>query len=473
MVDAPTDLRVATIDVDDSPLRRERSRSRESRSASKPMKERVPRLFPSSCTRASGSWPWSNARRARAASPPSLPDDHVLSRVFGGEFSKADSIGLQQPKERVHMQLKSSVLLVLCAATAQGAFAQTVLADLGGGGTAQALNDQGQVVGMVFDPVNHVPLPARWNNGVLSVLDTGTFGEAQSLNIGPDGRFVAGKGGEVYISPAGRPVVWDEAGTLRVLPDLGFGGVATGVNNLGVVVGVVYDSDFTSRAARWSANGTLQLLPTINSTERFSGALEINSSGNIAGFSYNEPFYEVAVRWGAQGPVLLDDAAWNFGRALAIAENDSVLYISQSRTTFAQTWFTQRPDGVRTVVQPLEPSLHFTAKDINSAQNVVGFGSVPNSDDPIRIRAAVWVEGQPQVLPVPNEATYSMAYGINEAGGVAGVLYDTLTNSVVAVTWAPVPGSGSQAVTVPDWDPSAKASVESLQVEKGSRKSKR
>ena len=371
------------------------------------------------------------------------------------------------------MQFDSKVLLVLCAMTAQSALAQTVLPDLGGGGSGQALEDKGQVVGIVVDPVSQLPLPARWNNGVLSVLDTGTFGEAQPLNISPDGRFVAGKGGDVYITPAGRPVVWNEAGTLRVLADLGFGGVATGVNDLGVAVGIVYDFDMTSRAARWSANGTLQLLPVINSSERFSGALEINSAGHIAGFSYNEPFYEVAVRWGTQGPILLDDALWNFGRAIAIAENDSVLFISQSRTTFAQTWFTARPDGVRTVVQPLDPSLHFTARDVNSAQNVVGFGSVPNSADPIRIRAAVWVQGQPQLLPVPNEATYSMAHGINEAGGVAGVLHDTVTDSVVAVTWAPLPGTGGAAVATPEEDWSVRTSADRLDTRRGTRKTKR
>lgn len=370
------------------------------------------------------------------------------------------------------MQLSTSVLLIICAATAQSALAQTVLTDLGAGGSGQALNDKGQVVGIVFDPQTSLPLPARWTNGVLSLLDTGTFGEAQPLNISRDGRFVAGKGGDVYVSPAGTPVVWDEVGTLRVLADLGFGGIATGVNDLGIAVGIVYDFDMTSRAARWSASGTLELLPVVNTSERFSGALEINSGGHIAGFSYNEPFYEVAVRWDSQGPVLLDEAAWYFGRALAIAENNSVLYISQSRTSFGQTWFTQQPNGVRTVVQPLDPSLHFLVEDINSAENVVGFGSVPDSVDPIRIRAAIWIQGQPQVLPVPNEATYSMAYGINEAGGVTGALFDTLTNATVAVIWAPVSGAGPVA-PVPDRTRPVQAPADSLDAGKVSRKAKR
>lgn len=371
------------------------------------------------------------------------------------------------------MQLSSSVLLVICAATAQSAFAQTVLPDLGAGGSGQALNDGGQVVGIVFDPQTYVPLPARWNQGVLSLLDTGTFDEAQPLNISRDGRFAAGKGGDVYITPAGTPVVWNEAGTMRVLPDLGFGGIATGVNDLGVAVGIVYDFDYTSRAARWSANGQLELLPVVNPSERFSGAFEINSSGHVAGFSYTEPFYEAAVRWDAQGPMLLDDAAWNFGRALAIADNNSALYISTSRASYGQTWFTQQPNGVRTVIQPLEPSLHFTVEDINSAENVVGFGSVPNNIDPIRIRAAIWIQGQPQVLPVPNEATYSMAYGINEAGGVTGVLFDTLTNETVAVIWAPVRGAGGSGNPAQDWTRPTRPRAYSMDAVKLPRQAKR
>lgn len=128
-----------------------------------------------------------------------------------------------------------------------------------------------------------------------------------------------------------------------------------------------------------------------------------------------------------------------------------MLYISSNRTSLGQMWFKQQPDGARTVVQPLDPSLHFTAEDVNSAQNVVGFGSVPNVLDPIRIRAAVWVRGQPQLLPVPNEATYSMAYGINEAGAATGVMFDTVTNESKAVTWAPVPGAGVVVPPTMSW----------------------
>jgi len=347
------------------------------------------------------------------------------------------------------MQLRTSVFVVLCTATAPSGLAQTVLTDLGAGGSAQALNDRGQVVGIVTDPQSHFPLPARWDDGTLSVLDTGPFGEAQPLNISPEGRFIAGKGGDVYITPAGTPVRWDALGTLSVLPDLGFGGIATGVDDLGTAVGIVYDFDQTSRAARWSANGTLELLPVVNSSERFSGALEINSSGHIAGFSSTEPFFEASVRWDALGPVLLGDAAWNSGRAVAISESSTALYLSQSRTTLSQTWYTQRPNGDRTVIQPLEPTLHFTAEDVNSAENVVGFGSVPNNVDPIRIRAAIWIQGVPEVLPVPSESFYSMAYGVNEAGAVAGTLYDNLTYSTSPVTWAPVSGAGGSVTTPP------------------------
>lgn len=347
------------------------------------------------------------------------------------------------------MRLRTSVSLMLCAATAQSGLAQTSLPDLGAGGAAQALNDRGHVVGVVYDSNSYLPLPARWDNGRLTLLGTGAFGEAQPLNVSREGRFVAGKGGDVFITPAGTPVLWDETGALRVLPDLGFGGIATGVDDLGVAVGIVYAADQSSRAARWSANGQLELLPVVNASELVSGALEINSSGHIAGFSYTEPFYEAAVRWDSQGPTLLDQAAWNAGRAVAIAESSTVLYLSTSRFTLGQTWYTQRPDGARTVIQPLNSSLHFTAEDVNSAENVVGYGSVPDNVDPIRIRAAIWIQGQPWVLPVPNENTYSMAYGVNEAGAVAGVLLDNTTAMTRPVTWAPIRGAGFRPAAIP------------------------
>ncbi len=342
------------------------------------------------------------------------------------------------------MYCKRNTLIVLAALISGASFAQTILPDLGTGGVAYALNDQGDAVGVVYEPETHLPKPARWNDGVLSVLDVGTFGEALPLNISRDGRFAVGKGGDVFIIPAGTPVLWDETGALRVLPDIGFGGIATAVTDQGVAVGFVYAADQSSRAARWSADGTLELLPGVNPNETFSAALDINSAGYIVGFSSSEPFYQASVKWGSAGLTTLDDAEWNTGRAVAVSESSTSLYVSNSRTSFTQTWFTQRPNGDRTVIQPLDPTLHFTANDVNSADNVVGFGSVPDEFDPIRIRAAIWLGGNPQLLPVPSDLFYSYANSVNESGGVAGALQDTLQGTVVPTIWDPIEGAGVQ-----------------------------
>jgi len=341
------------------------------------------------------------------------------------------------------MKLKTTILCGYAALLFSVSSAQTVLPDLGAGGAAEAINDQGQVVGVVYDPNTYLAKPARWTNGSLAVLATGTFEDAQPLSISPNGKFVVGKGGDVFTTPAGNPVIWDQAGSIQTLPHLGFGGIATSVNDSGVAVGYVYDFDNTWRAARWTADGNLELLPAASS-ERFSGAFDINSTGHIAGFAYTEPFYEASVKWSIGAPTFLEDATWNFGRAIALAENNTSLVLSTRRTEFIQTWFTVRENGERTTLQPLEPSLHFTAKDINAAENVVGYGSAPNESDSIRIRAAVWIGGVPTVLPVPNESTYSIAGGISETGAVAGTLFDSDGTFSLPATWEPVAGAGAQ-----------------------------
>jgi len=81
---------------------------------------------------------------------------------------------------------------------------------------------------------------------------------------------------------------------------------------------------------------------------------------------------------------------------------------------------------------------------VNSADNVVGFGSVPDEFDPIRIRAAIWLGGNPQLLPVPSDLFYSYANSVNESGGVAGALQDTLQGTVVPTIWDPIEGAGVQ-----------------------------
>lgn len=113
---------------------------------------------------------------------------------------------------------------------------------------------------------------------------------------------------------AARPV--DESGLAqavtvsRVIPghDLGsLGGPgafsqAADINNAGVVVGVSHNRDGRSRAFRWTRNGGMKDLGTLDGG-RQSGATRIVDNGQILGWSENAAGTRVPVRWNAAGRI--------------------------------------------------------------------------------------------------------------------------------------------------------------------------
>ena len=153
-------------------------------------------------------------------------------------------------------------------------------------GDAFWINDRGQAVGNTGTCAGATSHAASWKNGTLTTLqDLGTFALAFSIN---DQEQIVGFVG----SPDGTTqygALWqnDTLTALGILPG-DFGGIASGINNKGQVVGSNFDSKFNwSHAFIWQG-GVMTDLNTLfpaSSNLYATMANKINERGQIAGMA--------------------------------------------------------------------------------------------------------------------------------------------------------------------------------------------
>ncbi|MGA7313089.1 MAG: hypothetical protein WBX22_03880 [Silvibacterium sp.] len=183
-------------------------------------------------------------------------------------------------------------------------FHMRALPTLGGNnGEASAINNRGQIVGMAEDGTvdpscaagttnNRLQLPVSWENGKVQPLPTGNDPGGFALWINDDGQAVGYTGACGAMSHA---VSW-ENDTVTVLKDLGtgFGGLAYGNNNRGQIVGSVFvnPGGFPIRYGALWQNGTLTVL---NPEHLLPGdiaaiATGINDLGQVVGSTWDSNF---------------------------------------------------------------------------------------------------------------------------------------------------------------------------------------
>ncbi|HEX8893674.1 MAG TPA: DUF3466 family protein [Terriglobales bacterium] len=185
-------------------------------------------------------------------------------------------------------------------------FHMSALPTLGGNnGEASAINNLGQIVGMAEDgtvdascptgtPNNRTRLPVLWENGRAHALpllnhDKGGF----AVWINEDGQAVGYTGD---CGAMGHAVSW-ENGTVTKLEDFGagYGAIAYGNNNRGQIVGAVYAAADGSiqYAALWQ-NGVLTNKPEDmklpGTGDIASIASGINDLGQVVGSSWDSNF---------------------------------------------------------------------------------------------------------------------------------------------------------------------------------------
>lgn len=156
-------------------------------------------------------------------------------------------------------------------------------------GFAQWINDDGQAVGYTgaCGAMSHA---VSWENDTVTVLkDLGTGAGAIAYGNNNRGQIV----GSVFVTPGGAiryGAIWQD-GTLTVLDHLPPGdiaAIATGINDLGQVVGSAWDSNFNWSDAFIYQDGVLTNLNALfpkDSNLHATMANKINNRGQISGMA--------------------------------------------------------------------------------------------------------------------------------------------------------------------------------------------
>ncbi|MEL7354825.1 MAG: DUF3466 family protein [Cyanobacteria bacterium J06560_5] len=229
------------------------------------------------------------------------------------------------------------------------------------------------------------------------VTDLGTLGGPSSLAYG-----LNEAGDVVGVAEDGeginRAFVWSD-GSMRALPDLGFGGVAYDINSSGDVTGAVdtgvdYARPWDGRSSRvdnvafWQSNQLINL-GNLGGLPRGEGR-SLSDDGWIVGTA------------SAPLPSVLEEDIWQ--RAFVALPGNSALLDAE---TF--------PGDIRSFIF-----------DLNSAKQAPGFSVSDNRGGPEATQAGLWqfaADGSVQSImplePLAPDQT-SVALGINEAGEVVG-----------------------------------------------------
>jgi probable HAF family extracellular repeat protein len=170
-----------------------------------------------------------------------------------------------------------------------------------GDSEADAVNDLGQIVGSEFvihGDASHQPV--RWN----------ADGSYVQLPLLPNARGRGGSTGainNVGVTVGSSPtfnfnqphaVRWDQQGNVTDLGTLsdGIDSAASGINDLGVVVGSAADANAINHAVTWSRTGTLSELPDLPGGSN-SEAVAVNDTGLIVGDGTDAAGNQVALLW--------------------------------------------------------------------------------------------------------------------------------------------------------------------------------
>ncbi|GCE77369.1 hypothetical protein [Cellulomonas biazotea] len=223
----------------------------------------------------------------------------------------------------------------------------------GGLTSAAAINDRGQVAGLVNGRA------AFWDGRRLHLL-----GVADPTDTFETVSAVSGRGEVVGTSGTlgGERHAWRwRNGVLTRLADLGGSTGANDVNDAGQVVGDAW-VDGEQVAVRWEPDGTLVRLPGLADGTGSRLATAVDRAGNSAGYSYTGAGTGDlrAVRWTASGAVSdVSPADHRFGvvadlndRGVAVG---SIVPPGQGQQGFVQdgsgrTWLVAAPDPFATVV---------------------------------------------------------------------------------------------------------------------------
>ena len=262
----------------------------------------------------------------------------------------------------------------------------------GGGSSARALNESGQVVGSSYNDTSGEWEAVVWNSSVVTSL--GFTGTARDIN--DSGTIVGETGATAYrddIINQGRAFRY-ENGVYTDLGDLnGSYASATGINNSGVISGTSYTNYettgvFQAHGFRYT-NGVMTDLGQVagQSVDGYSRGEAINAAGEIVGRG------SVTIFTGSEKHQIHWDASNN-------------------------------------LTQTVGPYDYSAGYDINTDGTIAG--TVKNASG--QRRAAIWENGAVNVLDMTFGGSFSKFFALNDAGIAVGFAHDADDNKLASIS---------------------------------------
>ncbi|MFE6053973.1 hypothetical protein ACFQ6N_24745 [Kitasatospora sp. NPDC056446] len=187
----------------------------------------------------------------------------------------------------------------------------------------------------------------------------------------------------------------------------------TAVNDSGVIVGFVTDTQYRDTPVRWNADLSPTALPLLPG-DRDGRAVGVSNDGSAVGYSGNR-----TVRWSPAGTVSVlpllpgDTAGWGYIHAVS-RTGTAVGHSAVGAASHAVKW---GPDGQAVALPPLNGDVNSNALSVNASGAVAGLSYSPSGvAHPVR-----WSpNGTPTALDPASAYTGVWVVQINDAGTVVG-----------------------------------------------------
>ncbi|WP_082616714.1 PEP-CTERM sorting domain-containing protein [Massilia sp. Root418] len=303
------------------------------------------------------------------------------------------------------------------------------------GGSANVINNAGQVAGMTRDPASGAMRAYLWRDGVQTLLDT-PINVVQALSA--DGKIAGNISSFDPEDFQTRPAIYAHGATTFLPPLAGtpMSGYAEGINTAGMVAGSQTINGHSM--AYLSHNGVSTALGTLGGA--YSYARGMNEAGMVVGGS--APASGKAHAFLYHGGTMVDLGTLDpDGTAAAEAVNASGVAVGYSWLTSVERYrATIFQNGTAAPLGEFGDYEHSLALDINDAGQVIGAGD--NGD------TFLYQDGVTYDLAtlVPGDAGYRLTSvsSINNSGQIAGTACGS--SACFGVLLSPVPEPGSIAL---------------------------